>query len=240
MQYGGASDIKSGGILGEFRYQQKGTPPMGPRIISDDASLTFTDYFRLNIAAEDVVTEFGYAFESRTLDWPRTPPEPSRLEGLKSRIVESLPYLSLTSEISRRGFLIAPVILEVVHHTHVRVRTEYPVNVDNRLRGTLDYLLQADGCVVVVEAKNADLERGFTQLAVELIALDHWLENELPEIVGAVSIGNVWQFGRLDRAAKHIVQDLNLYRVPTDLSEVLAILIGSLAAESVATTSNDG
>jgi hypothetical protein len=34
--------------------------------------------------------------------------------------------------------------------------------------------LHAAGKLLVVEAKNADLARGFTQLAVELIAIDVW------------------------------------------------------------------
>jgi hypothetical protein len=36
----------------------------------------------------------------------------------------------------------------------------------------------------VVEAKNADLAKGFTQLAVELIAIDQWLDSPAPDIYG--------------------------------------------------------
>ena len=47
-------------------------------------------------------------------------------------------------------------------------------------------------------------------------------------IHGAVSIGKVWQFGRLDRQDKIVVQDLHLYRVPEDLKDLMAILVGIL------------
>jgi len=40
---------------------------------------------------------------------------------------------------------------------------------------------------LVVEAKQADLTRGFTQLAVKLIALAEWEEKDF--LFGAVSIG---------------------------------------------------
>ncbi len=41
-------------------------------------------------------------------------------------------------------------------------------------------------------------------------------------------MGNVWQFGILDREAKQVIEDLNTYGVPTDLEEVLQILLGVL------------
>lgn len=66
---------------------------------------------------------------------------------------------------------IAPILFDVVYHTHSRLSIEYPLNVTNQLKGTLDYYLHAGGNFLVVEAKRADLDRGFNQLAVELIAL---------------------------------------------------------------------
>jgi hypothetical protein len=49
-----------------------------------------------------------------------------------------------------------------------------------------------------------------------------------PMLYGAVSIGNVWQFGVLNRQPKQILQDINLYRVPADLEDLLRILIAIL------------
>ncbi|MBW4546132.1 MAG: hypothetical protein KME25_17035 [Symplocastrum torsivum CPER-KK1] len=39
---------------------------------------------------------------------------------------------------------------------------------------SLDYYLPSEHELLVIEAKNADLQRGFTQLGVELIAIDQW------------------------------------------------------------------
>jgi hypothetical protein len=75
---------------------------------------------------------------------------------------------------------------------------------------------------------NEDLERGFVQLAIELIALDQWIESDQPILYGAISTGNIWQFGRFDRQTRAITQDLDLYRVPADLNDLLRILINIL------------
>src|SRR6185436_11796805 len=147
---------------------------------------------------------------------------------LYERLRATLPYVSLTNETARREFLIAPIILDLARYEHVKVRVEYPLEVSEQLRGTLDYYLQAQQQLLIIEAKNADLQRGFTQLAAELIALDRGTDAPAPHLYGAVSIGNVWQFGILNRTDQHITQDLNLYRVPADLRELLEILIAIL------------
>jgi len=148
-----------------------------------------------------------------------------RLTDLKNRIEESLPYISLTSQTARREFLIAPVIMELIHYTHAKVRVEYGLNINNQLKGVIDYYIKADNQLLVIEAKNGDLERGVVQLAVELIAFDNWSPIDNPILYGAVSIGNIWQFVILHRESKEITQDLNLYRVPNDLETLMKILV---------------
>lgn len=197
-------------------------------IIPEGVAYTFADYFRLNIDVEDVLASFAYTFQAKNCALPRTSLHLDRLADLKARLEETLPYISLTSEAARREFLIAPVLFEVIHYTHAKIRVEYPLEVTEQLRGTLDYYLQTETTLLIIEAKNADLQRGFTQLAVELIALDKWLEGETNWLYGAISMGNIWQFGLLDRQAKHVTQDLNLYRVPADLNDLLNILVAIL------------
>lgn len=45
---------------------------------------------------------------------------------------------------------------------------------------------------------------------------------------GAVTIGNLWQFGRLNRSQQVIVQDINLFKVPDDLNNLASVIIGIL------------
>jgi hypothetical protein len=201
-------------------------------IIQPDQSYTFSDYFKLNFAPQDILAYFGASLQRRALTLPRYTGELDRLTDLKARIEESLPRLSLTSEMARREFLIAPVLTDVLHYTQATLNVEYPVAVSNQLKGSLDYLLQNGQTFLVIEAKNEDLERGFVQLAIELIALDQWIESDQPILHGAISTGNIWQFGQFDRASRIVTQDLDLYRVPADLDDLLRILINILSVDN--------
>jgi hypothetical protein len=198
-------------------------------IIQADQSYTFADYFKLNFAPQDILAYFGVSLQRQSLTLPRYVGPLDRLSDLKNRIEESLPRLSLTSEMARREFLIAPVLTDVLHYTQASLNVEYPVAVSNQLKGSLDYLLQSGNTFLVIEAKNEDLERGFVQLAIELIALDQWIDSDQTVLQGAISTGNIWQFGQFDRQARHVTQDLNLYRVPADLEDLLRILVYVLA-----------
>jgi hypothetical protein len=198
-------------------------------IIQPDQSYIFSDYFKLNFAPQDILAYFQVSLQRLSLPWPRYSGDLDRLDDLNTRIRESLPRLSLTSEMARREFLIEPVLTDVLHYTQATLNVEYPVAVSSQLKGSLDYLLQNHQTLLVIEAKNEDLERGFVQLAIELIALDQWIDSEQPILQGAISTGNIWQFGSFDRRSRQVTQDLNLYRVPADLEELLRILVGILA-----------
>lgn len=197
-------------------------------IIQPNRSYTFADYFKLKFAPQDILAYFNVSLQRRNLTLPHYSGTLDRLNDLKTRITESLPRLSLNSEIARREFLIAPVLMDVLHYTQATLNVEYPIAVSNQLKGSLDYLLQNHQTLLVIEAKNEDLERGFVQLAIELIALDGWIESEQPVLYGAISTGTIWQFGSFERQSRQIIQDLNLYRVPADLEDLLCIIVGIL------------
>ncbi len=201
-------------------------------LVPAGASLTFADYFEITADAEDVAAHFGYSFTAEPCTLPTKNLESDHIAVMKTRLEQDLPFVSLTNEVARREFLIAPVLFEAVHHAHARVRLEYPVEVNQQLKGTLDYFLTARNNILVVEAQQGDLQRGFNQLAVELIAVDQWIEEPDPETVwGAVSMGDVWRFGFLRRQEKHLTQDLNLYSVPQDLERLVGTLVAILTAE---------
>ena len=101
------------------------------------------------------------------------------------------------------------------------------LKVSNWLQGNLDYLIRAQHQVIVVEAKRDDLTRGFTQLAVEMIALA--TVNDAPSIIyGAVTMGYLWIFGVLDQQKKLITQDIGGYQVPDDVEDLVRVLVGIL------------
>lgn len=107
---------------------------------------------------------------------------------------------------------------------------QYPDELDRitDLKQRIEEILHSTTNLIVIEAKQADINRGFTQLATEMIALDQWIDSLQSEILGAVTTGNVWQFGICDRQAKSICQGINLYRVTEELEIIIRILLARL------------
>jgi len=201
------------------------------KLLNPNLPYTFSKIFELQIEPDDLVSEFGYTLERIRLKLPQYSGELDRLEELRSRIEEVLPYVSLTTETSRREILISQVILDLVHYTKAQLRIEYALKVTEQLQGYLDYLLRTKSAVLVIEAKREDLTYGFTQLAAEMIALDQWEKTSAQStLLGAVTTGNIWQFGRLNRATKHLEQGLDTYRVPDDIEPLMRILVQSLVS----------
>ena len=197
-------------------------------ILQSGKSYTFRSYFEMSYEPDEILAEFGISLERSELVLPHTEINPDPIETLKQTIQRRLPYISLTSEAARRETLIAPVVLSLIDYTQAQLRIEYTINVSDQLKGALDYYLQSQSNLLVIEAKNADLARGFTQLAVELIALDQWTESDRPLLYGVISTGDIWQFGCFHREKKLMQQDLVLYRVPADLQELFCILVALL------------
>lgn len=201
------------------------------KLLNPNQAYTFSKIFELQIEPDDLVTEFGYTLERIRLNLPQYSGELDRVEELRSRIEEVLPYVSLTTETSRREILISQVILDLVHYTKAQLRIEYPIKVTEQLQGYLDYLLRTQSEILVIEAKREDLTYGFTQLAAEMIALDQWEKTSAEStLLGAVTTGSIWKFGRLNRATKHIEEGLDSYRVPEDIEPLMRILVQSLVA----------
>ena len=197
------------------------------KILQEDQSYTFSAYFDLPYETDDILREFDYSFIKTELSLPQTDqPVVNELLLIKEKIRKILPLISLSSETARRETLVAPILLEIIAICNCQLKIEYPLRVSDRLKGTLDYLLQSKHDLLVIEAKKDDLTKGFTQLAVELIALSEITDQGI--FYGAVTIGNLWQFGKLDKLEKTIYQDLNLFTIPDDLLDLGKVLLGIL------------
>jgi hypothetical protein len=200
------------------------------RILQEGQSYTFRSYFEMPYEADEILAELGYALLRTRLELPRTNRQLERLEDLRQRINDVLPLVSLSSETARREILVGPALLEVARYCQCQVRIEYPLLVNDWLKGNLDYFLKRNPGLLVVEAKNDDLTRGFTQLAAELIAISEVEEGDI--FYGAVTIGDVWRFGRLEKTSRQIFQDVLLYTIPDDLEELMRILVGILELDN--------
>jgi hypothetical protein len=198
------------------------------KVLEPDISYTFSKFFDLNAEVDDIVADFGYSLKRKKLNLAGYVGELERLQELSDRIEEVLPFVSLTTEIARRELLISRVVTEVVHYTHAQLRIEYPLKVSDQLQGSLDYLLRTDTQMIIIEAKKEDLTNGLKQLAVEMIALDQWMDSPQTHLIGAVTTGILWQFSQLDREHRRIDQGLENYRVPEDIDPLMRILVQSL------------
>ncbi|MEH2072274.1 MAG: hypothetical protein V7K47_29680 [Nostoc sp.] len=198
-----------------------------PKILQPDGNYSFRSYFEFFYDTDEVLAEFDYAFVRKRLQLPRTSNQIDGLDKLRQQLEDTIPYVTLSSETAKREILVAPVLSRVAVICKRLLRIEYPLKVNNLLQGNLDYFIQSQYNLVVVEAKRDDLTRGFTQLAVEMIALS-MLEN-VPNIVyGAVTMGDVWVFGTLDQNLRTITRDITSYTLPDDLVEIVKILVGVL------------
>ncbi len=197
-------------------------------ILQADKSYTFSDYFNLNYSTKEIVAEFGYTFKLEKLILPKKQIANLDVSKLRQAFYNKLPHISLNSEMAKREFFISPILLEMLEYIEFNIEVEYAVNVNDKLRGSIDYLLTAKKKLLVIEAKNADLDKGFSQLAIELIAIDH-LAPPSDFLYGAVTLGDVWRFCCLDRVNKIVSKDIDVFAVPSHLEELFLVFAGILA-----------
>jgi hypothetical protein len=194
------------------------------QILDPKKSYTFSQYAKMPFPTENILAEFGVGFKTLDLQLPTRLPVST--SALKSELEENAALVDPASPKLRRASKIFPVLKTVCKFSQTQFKIEYPVRVSNWLRGSFDYFLPFAKNLVVIEAKNADIARGFTQLAVELIALDQWTESDTAIFYGCVTTGDTWKFGTFDRANRIIHKDINSYLVPGDIDRVLSILLG--------------
>ncbi len=203
--------------------------PTHRRILQPDQSYTFDSYFTFKFSIADILKELDATYRQAPLDLPISPLGTiPNIEELSHRIDRTRQQVSLESEMARREVLIAPILLEVATSINARVNIEYSIDVNQYLKGELDYYLESNDQLLVVEAKKSDLSRGLVQLAAELIALDQWSDRTNPFLYGAVTTGDSWIFGCFDRVGRVITQALKIYRVPEDLAHLVLLLAGIL------------
>ena len=198
--------------------------------INQNELYSFRKYFDQKVDAIDLAAYFGYRYRKQRLNLPRYQGALTAQDIIDS-INRILPQVVSSNEQTKREMLVSPVMRRVLELTSALLRIEYSIKVTDQLQGTVDYLLSLDNLsqLVVIKAKNDDLDYGFTQLFAELIALDQWERSptvqEQPMLIGAVTTGSLWQFGTLERLDKRLTQGLNAYQVPDDLDDVLRILL---------------
>ncbi len=194
-----------------------------------NTEMTFSDYFMFAPPIDELAEQLGVNFERKELSLDSHLEEgvTPRLQPLCERLGETRRFTDFDTEASRREFLIAPVIHEVSVISQAWLYSEFPVDAGKNLNGKLDFFLRGKHSAVVVEAKLADLTKGAKQLVAELVAVAKTEEAAEP-ILGAVTIGDDWQFAVLDPQANRISMDTRLYRSPEQVRDIIGTLVCAL------------
>ncbi len=198
-------------------------------IFKEGKRYTFSDYFDMSHPTAEIVHALGYSLTTQIIKLHNAPEQhyQQELERISTTYYNLIPKISLNSEAAKREIMIAPVLQALLQYVNGILNIEYSIDINDKLSGTIDYLMSSSQELIVIEAKKGDLERGFNQLAAEMIALDLYdTETELTTIYGAITIGEVWRFALLERATKHLIKDVHTFRFPEDLQQLFAILLG--------------
>jgi hypothetical protein len=200
------------------------------KVLDPDESYTFSRYFELPYPIYEIVGDLGYRYQRQPLLLPTDPAIQSRVPSLAQVIVRNLKWVRPVAEVTRRETLVFPILAEVCDYLQVPLEGEYTVSLNQWLKGNLDYYIQGSdhSRLLVIEAKQSDLTRGFTQLASELIAIAYRQPELQKPFYGAVTTGESWKFGQLDPSQMLVTEDSEFYKVPGELGPLLEILAGTL------------
>jgi hypothetical protein len=149
--------------------------------------------------------------------------------------------VAISTEKARSEMIISPILLEIRRKFNYEISlfsgVDFTVDSQRGLNGFCDFILSLSSeqlfvrspVVVLVESKNENLRSGLAQCIAEMIAAQLFNErggNKIKAIYGAVTIGTLWQFLKLEG---HVVSiDLSEYYIK-DIKKILGILYGAIA-----------
>ncbi len=145
--------------------------------------------------------------------------------------------LRVSTEKSRSEFLIAPILAELwlLNDQNIGVLSgvEFDVDESQGLNGFCDYIITLSPelifvrapILMMVEAKNEDMKRGYAQCIAEMVAAQRFNvqeENPTDKMYGVVTIGEKWKFMELEGTTVRI--DSHDYYIER-LDKILGILL---------------
>ena len=145
--------------------------------------------------------------------------------------------LATSTEKARSEFIIAPVLLEIWKLRDRKIGllsgVDFSIDAAQGLNGICDYIITGSPeqlyvrapVMVVVEAKNEDLKKGYAQCIAEMVAAQRFNAREgtsKDRIYGAVTIGELWRFMELQGTTVRV--DARSYHIDR-LSKIVGILM---------------
>ncbi|MDF5740008.1 MULTISPECIES: hypothetical protein [unclassified Nostoc] len=149
--------------------------------------------------------------------------------------------VAISSEKARSEMIISPILLEIRRKFNYEISffsgVDFTVDSQRGLNGFCDFILSLSSeqllvrspVIVLVESKNENLRSGLAQCIAEMVAAQLFNErgeNQIKAIYGAVTIGTIWQFLKLQENIVSI--DLSEYYIK-DIKKILGILYSAIA-----------
>ncbi len=149
--------------------------------------------------------------------------------------------VAISTEKARSEMIISPILLEIRRKFNYEISLfsgiDFTVDSQRGLNGFCDFILSLSSeqllvrspVVVLVASKNENLRSGLAQCIAEMVASQLFNErggNQIKAIYGAVTIGTLWQFLKLEGNVVSI--DLSEYYIK-DIKKILGILYSAIA-----------
>ncbi|MEH2239376.1 hypothetical protein [Nostoc sp.] len=149
--------------------------------------------------------------------------------------------VAISTEKARSEMIISPILLEIRRKFNYEISlfsgVDFTVDSQRGLNGFCNFILSLSSeqllvrspVIVLVESKNENLRSGLAQCIAEMVAAQLFNErggNQIKAIYGAVTIGTIWQFLKLEGNVVSI--DLSEYYIK-DIKKILGILYSAIA-----------
>jgi hypothetical protein len=170
-------------------------------------------------------------------------PDPAFLVRLEDEVSLAL---AVSTEKARSEFIIAPILSEVRRMSGRRISllsgVEFTVDPEKGLSGVCDYVITRSPqqffieapVLMLVEAKNEDMKRGYAQCIAEMLAAQAFNAREgvvCNTIYGAVTLGERWKFLELEGTTARIdAEDYYIEHVAKIMGILLHVTTGQPSA----------
>lgn len=183
---------------------------------------------------EQVIEIFGCTFQEHELFSNISPIAPD--EWMRTLLTNGMELaLPNGSEIARKNYIVAPILLDVRlrNHKHVAIYAGATLNadIDKGLNGECDFILSLSDITAfvdapimsLVEAERHDMTRGLGQCAAQMVGASIFNQKKakpIKTIYGCVTTGADWQF--LSLCEQTLTLDAQTYYIH-QLPELLGI-----------------
>lgn len=185
---------------------------------------------------ETVKKTLNLSISSRENIFLQVAPLPAS-EYLQETLAYNVPFaLASNTEKSRSEMIITPILLELTKKLLNQISlfsgVEFNIEPSQGLSGTCDFLISRSPefllinapVIIILEAKKENIKAGLGQCIAEMYAAKLFNErevNEITEIYGVVTTGEIWKFLKL--SGERVQIDLAEYFL-NDVNKILGIL----------------